>query len=209
MNDNDPFSGWPSYLLQLAFIFVKMKMAVISRHCMLTVHVFLWITMSSVSSLKCYQPNTTEDGFLSVFSSLVGSLAPTSSVLADCPENTNCIISGDETDWPSPLLSLIIMQVLFSPGNSSVYIQMCGFGPSTFTGCIDNVENGFKYKFCSCDTDGLVEDDLYTWCSPFISLFFSCNRNLEALQSSAERTTYNWRVIVPLIIIQQTVFEYK
>lgn len=103
MNDNDPFSGWPSYLLQLAFIFVKMKMAVISSHCMF--HVFLWITMSSVSSLKCYQPNTTEDGFLSVFSSLVGSLAPTSSVLADCPENTNCIISGDETDWPSPLLS--------------------------------------------------------------------------------------------------------
>ena len=115
----------------------------------------------------------------------------------------------DRLTLSSPLLSLIIMQVLFSPGNSSVYIQMCGFGPSTFTGCIDNVENGFKYKFCSCDTDGLVEDDLYTWCSPFISLFFSCNRNLEALQSSAERTTYNWRVIVPLIIIQQTVFEYK
>ena len=55
---------------------------------------------------------------------------------------------------PSPLLWVIIMQVLFSPGNSSVYIQMCGFGPSTFTGCIDNVENGFKYKFCSCATDG-------------------------------------------------------
>ena len=206
MNDNDPFSGWPSYLLQLAFIFVKVKMAVRPSQCLLAALVFLWTRMSSVSSLQCYQPSTTEDGFLSVFSSLLGSLAPTSSVLADCPENTNCIISGPQT---SPLLWVIIMQVLFSPGNSSVYIQMCGFGPSTFTGCIDNVENGFKYKFCSCDTDGLVEDDLYTWCSPFISLFFSCNRNLEALQSSAERTTYNWRVIVPLIIIQLTVFEYK
>ena len=64
----------------------------------LSLLVFLWSTMSSLSSLKCYQPSTTEDGFLSVFSSLFGSLAPTSSVLAECPENTNCIISGVATD---------------------------------------------------------------------------------------------------------------
>ena len=100
MNDNDPFSGWPSYLLQLAFIFVKVKMAVTPSQCLLAALVFLWTRMSPVSSLQCYQPSTTEDGFLSVFSSLLGSLAPTSSVLADCPENTNCIISGPET---SPL----------------------------------------------------------------------------------------------------------
>ena len=57
---------------------------------------------------------------------------------------------------PSPPLSNNNASfVLTSPGNSSVYIQMCGFGPSAFTGCIDNMENGFKYKFCSCATDGL------------------------------------------------------
>ena len=71
----------------------------------LSLLVFLWTNMSSLSSLKCYQPSTTEDGFLSVFSSLLGSLAPTSSVLAECPENTNCIISGGETGLSGPLLS--------------------------------------------------------------------------------------------------------
>ena len=73
-------------------------MAAISSHFTLSLLVVLWTSLSSVSSLKCYQPNTTEDGFLSVFSSLFGSLAPTSSVLAECPENTNCIISGVATD---------------------------------------------------------------------------------------------------------------
>ena len=55
----------------------------------------LLVTVSSVSCLKCYQPNSTVDGFLSIFSSLAGGKGPASSVLADCPQNTNCLISGE------------------------------------------------------------------------------------------------------------------